>query len=401
MNKKRAALLLLACLTVPLLTGCFDSKELNQLSVALAMGIDTVDGDYMVSVQLVDPSQMSKNKVPNRSPTTVHAETCSTVFECVRKMTTKTSREIYFSHLQMLIFDEETARKGIKESLDVLFRDPEIRPDFQLAVVKNRQAKDVLEFVTATELLPALEMYKSLKVSEKLWAPTSSVNVLELLRGFELDGINPVITGMTLSGDLKKGKSIENVKQPHVPANFHYTGIGMFRADRLVGWMNEDESKAYTYIMNRVSSTAGLVNCPHSDKKFIAEVTQSKVKIKAHVVEGKPKGTLHAIVTANIGEMECDVNLSDEKVFLELQEHVSYELKDILERGVRKAQKYKADIFGFGEAFHRKYPKQWRQWKYDWEERFSELPVEIKVDYKLVKMGHIISPVEPDSKSEG
>lgn len=44
-----------------LLAGCWDRRELNQLAITLAIGIDKVEDDYQVSAQVVVPSVVSTN----------------------------------------------------------------------------------------------------------------------------------------------------------------------------------------------------------------------------------------------------------------------------------------------------------------------------------------------------
>jgi spore germination protein KC len=376
-------------------TGCWSRTELNELAVVLAIGIDTIDNQYEVTVQMVDPSQMTKTRVSDRSTVTTFSERSSTLFEAVRQVTTKASRKMYFAHMKLLIFDEKTAKKGIKESLDLLFRNYEIRPDFYLAVVRNKKAKDVMNLVTPTEVLPAMDMYKSLKVSEKFWAPTAAVNVKDILQFLERDGIEPVLTGMKLIGDIKKGKTSENVKNPISFANYKFTGIGVFRDDRLLGWLNESDSKAYTYIMNKITSTVGAVKCPSTKGKFVSQVNNSKIKIIPRIVNGKPSVRLNVFVEANIAEIHCKVDLTNEKSLIAIQKAASNDLEKFLRNGVKQVQReYAADIFGFGEAFHRKYPQQWHQWKDDWDVRFKKLPIEIKMNYNLRNLGKIMSPFD-------
>lgn len=63
MNSYRSTILLLLMCTwlMVFLTGCWNNKELSAISVVMAMGIDAVDDQYEVSLQVVDPSQMSRN----------------------------------------------------------------------------------------------------------------------------------------------------------------------------------------------------------------------------------------------------------------------------------------------------------------------------------------------------
>jgi len=385
-----------------LLSGCLGSRELNSLSIVLAMGIDKVGDEYEVSVQIIDASQMSRTRMVDRSVIEVFAERSPTIFEAVRKFTTQSSRELYFSHMRFLLFDEATAEEGIRRPIDLLVRDSGIRPDFHIAIVKGGRAKDLMELVTPTEVLPAMDLYKSLKLSEQSWAPTAAVNVKDLLMMMASEGMSLVLTGVKFEGDIERGKTSGNVKQPKIYGDYRYTGIGVFREDRLVGWMDEEESKAVTYIANKVYSTVAHVKCPMSDGDFVVEVRKVQVHRKPRLVDNQPLMRLNVDVDANIAEVECNVDVKDEKSIQSMQQVASEELEEVLRAGIRKAQKeFEADVFGFGETFHRRYPKRWHRWERDWPAKFKAMPVEISIDYHLRRHGKIINPVDNFSDEGG
>lgn len=338
MNSYRSAIFTLMMYTLMMIvvTGCWNSKELNEISVVMAMGIDTVDDQYEISLQVVDPSQMSRNRAMERTPTIVFSSRANTLFEALRKLTTESSRKMYLSHLKFVIFGEETAKKGIKEPLDFLFRDHEVRPDFHLAVVRGSSAKEAVTFVAPTEVLPAMDMYKALNVSEKTWAPTSAVNVKDILQRLTKEGIEPVLTGIRLH-NLEKGLSTDNVTKSPQHVNYSFTGIGVFQGDRLIGWMDESKSKAFTYISNRVSSTVSSISCPNQKGTFAFEVIRNKVKIVPHIKNHEPHITLVVDTEANIGEVECKADLMDETTFNDFQEAARKEQEKILKEGIRNA----------------------------------------------------------------
>ncbi|GIQ71078.1 hypothetical protein XYCOK13_39020 [Xylanibacillus composti] len=387
---------LLLCLAMLCLTGCWNRKELNELAVVLAAGIDSVDDQYEVSLQIVDPSAMSKHRIGDRSPVLVFSEKAPTIFEALRKMTTHSSRKMYIAHLRFLIVDEKTARTSIQEPMGLWFRDHEARPDFYIAVAKDVRAKDLLGLVTPTEVLPAMDLHKSLKVSERTWAPTAAVNVKELFKALKKEGISPILTGLTIRGDMQKGMRLENAKQPISPAEFQFMGIGVFRDDQLVGWLDETESKALNYIKNKVVNTVGRMKCPDSEQDFVVEVIETETKMDATIKHGQPHVKLDVFVEGNIGEVHCQGDLRDVKVIRALEQAASDELLSVLEAGIHKVQKvYGSDVFGMGEVFHRKYPKQWKEWKHDWNDRFkNDLKVEISIDYQIRKFGKVIGPLE-------
>ncbi|WP_435171707.1 Ger(x)C family spore germination protein [Paenibacillus glycanilyticus] len=382
-------------LMASLLTGCWNRRELNAISVVLAMGIDWVDEQYQLTVQVSDPSQMSINRSGERSPAIIFSERAPTIFEALRKITTKASRRMYLSHMRIVIINEKIAERGLRNPLDFLFRDHEVRPDFFMAVAKGCDAKDILAFVTPMEVLPAIDLYKSLKVSESSWAPTSAVNVVDMMQKVTKDGIEPVLTGITLIGNRNKGMKIDNVKQPKAYAEYKYTGIGVLLDDRIVGWLGESDSKGYSYVSNIVRSTVGHVRCPDGRDNFVVEIYKSHAEIIPSIKDGKPHVKVKMKSDANIGEYHCSADLGDEKVFSQMQQVAREEQRTTLEHSIRHVQrKYGADIYGFGEAFHRKYPKQWNKWKKQWPEIFkNDLQVEVVITTELHKTGKILNTI--------
>ena len=60
-----------------------------------------------------------------------------------------------------------------------------------------------------------------------------------------------------------------------------------------------------------------------------------------------------------------------------------------MEAAIQKAKKYDVDIFGFGEAIYRADPKYWNKNKNNWKEQFVDLPVHVKADVKIRRLGTV------------
>lgn len=389
MRKTASVALLVSML---LLGGCWSVKELNEISVVIGMGIDQEEDRYKVTLQVVDPSQMYGRSPMNRSPIIVVSEKADTLIEAVRKITTKAPRRMYGGHLRILIFGERVARKGLGDTLDLLLRDPEIRPDFNIAIAKNVSARDLLATMTPFESLTGEELHKSLQTSESFWAPTVAVSIVDFYRVLSSEGIEPVLTGIQLVGNIEKGKKEENVKQPAAYSEYKYQGIGVMKQDKLIGWLSESDSKAYNYITNNVKSTVGSAVCPSGTGRFAVEVQTSESKILPLVRNGKPVVKIIIYIIGNVAENACMLDLALEKNFLELQQAGKKQVLTIIKNGVHRVQsKYGVDIFGFGQAFHYKYARKWREWRGDWDLTFKRLPVEVELHYQLNQVGSIQS----------
>lgn len=390
--KRRSALIscLLLLLLGLLVSGCWNRREMNDLAIAVGMGIDKADnGEYEVFVQVVDPSEVSARKPSgNRAPVTLYSAKGNTVFQAIRRMTTITPRKVYFSHLRIFVFGEEMAREGISKPLDFLSRDQELRTDFYLVVAKGTTARDILNFYTPLDKIPANKMYKSLEVSDKTWAPTVGVRLDDLITNLTSYGKDAVLTGILIQGDREAGKKKKNVELIETQALLKYSGIAIFKGDKLVGWMNEAESKGYSNLTDNLQNTYVQIPCKSGGKAGV-EVIRSKTKVKAKVINNRPEINVSIRTEANVADVECNIDTSQQSTLNQLEQAAEQVMTLHSTKSLQRAQALSADIFGFGEAVHRAYPGYWNQHKERWDELFKELLVNIQVDLKIVRTGTI------------
>lgn len=398
MSKSKMMLLFLV-LTSLLLSGCWSKRELNELGIVVALGIDKVDDDYEVSIQVVDPSEISsKQPSSGRSPVVTYHAKGKSVFEAIRRMTTLTPRKPYFSHLQIVVIGEELAKEGINEPLDFIARDHEFRNDFDVIVSHEATAKDVLNVLTPIEKMPANKLLNSIKVSEKSFGSTLSVSTDELLNTLSGKEKSAVLSAVEIQGDTKLGIDQTNVERIKTPVILKYAGIAVFKDDKLVGLLSEEESIYYNFLNNKIESTVEVIACPKGDE-LSTEITKSSSKIKGTFKNGQPKITIKIDVTQNIGEVNCDINLTTDKTIHFIDKKTEEKIKEQTEKTLKIIQQdYKLDILGFGEALHRADPKKWDKLQKDWSTIYPEVTVNIEVHVTTQGFGTIQNSLLYNSK---
>jgi spore germination protein KC len=390
--KKKSVCLLLILTLVLLLTGCWNRRELNELAIAIGLGIDKQGDRFRVSVQVVDPGAVSSKKGASQgAPATLFTEEADTIFEAIRKITTISPRKMYFSHLRICVISESVATEGMAKSLDLLSRDHQFRSDFYLVVTKGNSAEDTLKMMTPLDPIPANNLFSSLESSEKNWSPSTTVTLDELIAALTSEGRQPVLTGLRIVGNKEMGESSSNVKMIDPPVRLQYSGLAVFRKDKLIGWLNETESRGYSFILGKVQSSVGFAACPGGGK-VVTESIRTQTSMKGSVNRKEPQIHIKVRVEANVGEVECNsLDLTKASTIYDIEKREEEKIEEIMQSTVRKAQKvYKADIFGFGEAIHRADPKTWNTLKKNWDlEHFADLPVNIKVDFKIRRLGTV------------
>ncbi|MDU0204098.1 Ger(x)C family spore germination protein [Paenibacillus sp. MAH-36] len=369
------------------LSGCWDRHELNDLAITVGVGFDKSGDEYLVTAQIVNPNEVASKKGAGYStPITTLSARGISILEAARKLTTSAPRKLFASHLRIVVIGEELAREGVAKVLDGITRDHEIRSDFYIIVARGTTASKVLQILTPIERIPANKMFKTLETSEKAWAPTVSVRIDQFITKLSEPTTESVLTGIRIEGDPNKGNSKSSLAETNPITNLQYTGLALFKQDKLIDWLSEDESKGYNYIVGNVKSTMGHLACPKGGT-ITVEIIRSKSKMKGVVKNGKPEINVHVILEENVSEVQCEIDLLDPETIHELEQTAVKSLKKVMYASINKAKENKADIFGFGEVIEDASPKLWKEMEPDWQNEFAKLQVNISADLHIRRLG--------------
>ena len=299
---------------LPILGGCWDKREVNELSIAVALGIDkNEEKGYMVSVQVLNTAEVAPSAIGGGggydTPVTTYSSSGEILFEALRKLTQQVPHKIYLAHLRMIVIGEEIAREGIYESLDFLAREPTMRNDFYIVVSKDCNAKDVLQVLTNTEKIPADMLFDSLSDSSKNWAATSKVTLMDLINDISEEGTQPTLTAVKILGNYKNGDNIENIQSIIPKTQLSFDGMAAFQKDKLIGWLDENESKGLNYIKGKVQNTIIVTNIENNLAGV--ELLSSKSDVVPQFFDnGPPLIQIKISGVANLAEVNKSLNFS-------------------------------------------------------------------------------------------
>lgn len=390
--KRKKNIILFMVLPMLLLNGCWSSNELNALAINVCIGIDKSGDEYRLTKQVINPKSIASQKGTDESPIVIYSETGKDLSEIRHRISMSCPREIYNSHLRVVLLGEDVAKEGIEDILSLFARDHEFRTDFVFIIAKGTTAESVMSILTPLETISAIEMYDSLKVSEKSWAPTKSIKIIELINSIIPEGVNPVLSGVELTESKIDSDTTDALKYSSESSRIKFTSLGAFKEDKLIGWLNEDESKGYNYILGNVKTTVGYVDYGE-DVRVSSKVLSAKSKIKPSMENGKPTINIEVDIKAEIESVigEFDISKKENKEIFE--KLANQKVKSLCEQSIKKAKELGTDIYGFGEEIHRKYPEQWKDMKDDWNKLFQKLPVNISVNVEIKQLGQIGKPL--------
>lgn len=376
-----------------LLSGCWERRELNELAFVLGMGIDKADAGYRVTMQVVIPSSLSAPNVGGTGggvPILVKSLTVPTVYEAEKQFSLMNSRTAYFGHIRVLVIGEELARAGIGEVLDVLKRSREPRNDFYAIVAKGTTAEEVLQILTPLDKLPANKLFNSLDQSYKVTSRTVAIPLNRFIEVLISRGINPVLTGVEITGNVGEGNKKNNVEESVPNTGMQFQNVAVFKGDKMIGWLNGDETIGFNYINNNVDSNSGPV-IGDDGQPIVIEALQTTTKRKVKIIDGEPHIYIHVKAVCNVEDVQSSDNLEDERVIRQLEKKSEERIIMRMKSTVKHINnKFNVDILGFGQSIYHASPGTWERLQRTQKETYLQsLPVHFTASVTINRIGVI------------
>ncbi|MFD0590608.1 Ger(x)C family spore germination protein [Paenibacillus sp. GCM10027627] len=380
-------LLLAVCAVSMLLplAGCWDIRYLDKLAVVLAIGVDDDPSGkyrYRLTVQIVLPQNAtSTQKGREGSPVMTISDTGDTMFEAIRKMSSKTSRRLFFSHTQLLVISEKTAREGIYPLMDLIDRNADIRTDIAVMIARDMEAQELLEIRTQMESVPASQMKEMVSTNEVAQGQAYSVLVRDIARMADSGLKQVALPAVVAEGPIKAGNKNENVTNIKPEVIPEVRNMAVFKDGKLVHYLNARQSRGLAWLQEKLTSTVVKLGCPGSDGFLMAEVisstTETKVKRSASDSE-TPVIESQIRIEAAIHEMTCDFKLNGESALHEIEKLLNKTVEDEMRSTVQILQKLKIDTVGWAEAVYRDQPGLWERISPRWSVMFPETEAKLE-----------------------
>lgn len=366
-------------------------KEIQQIYLVVALGADlNSDGKYEITMQVLNPASLATQTNEGGSSggggneILIYSGIGDTFFEALYEASKTMGKEHHFGHLKYIVLGEALALSDQKIIMDSMLRLEEIRLNIYILVTKGR-AKDIVSARTNEGIIPA-------NVVENLLERQFTVGYRP--RTYLLDTIN-ALGSKTTSPALSV---IELVKPNDKLGSetFKVAGTAVLKKGRLIGYLNDKETRGLNFIKGKVEVGNITASCP-SLGKISLEIKSCSSKIKPKLNEGSVsleikikttlilKGISTTIDPVKQNEIMGEIEMASSKAILEEVNLALFAARDILS----------ADVFGFGEKVHAAYPKEWSAVEKDWDSIYQDMNIDVVVESKVRSTDSILKSVEP------
>lgn len=387
MNK---ILLLIIPLSI-LLTGCYDYKEINSIAIASATEISKVNGEYVTTIQAINPQAPDKTTV-TQAPFIIYSEKGKTLQEAYRKISLKSSRFLYSSHLQLLIINEELAKEDITEIIDFYIRNPAIRTEFYVVIGKN---KNILKVITPIDEISSSSIKESIETNTKYLGSINKVTFNEFVNMTKNPNLEIVLPAIELveKEQESEGDKIENTENTSPKNYYKLTGLAYFKNNKLKGYLSSEEAKNYNIITNNIKNTIITYEC-QKDKYLTAEIisSKSKTKISNNII------SISVNLTGNINESLCHYQLKKEETINKIEKDLSTQLKKELTNNINKMKKENIDAYGFLDNIYKHDYNTYKKIKNSWyKDIYKNYKINVTVNLDLVEKGNAMEEINEKS----
>ena len=385
-------------ITIFMLTGCYNYRELNDLAITTAFGIDKDENGYKMTFQVVNTKKSSSQDNDSGNPKIiVYEQTGKTTQEAARKIILESPKRVYANHVVLLVIDENVAKEGIENVLDLLFRDAESRKQYMVLISKGTTAKEILQTLTPLEAVNAQDILKSIIADSKYYGISEDITLESLMESLINSKKEIIIPSIKLIGNKEISSSKENIESSNTSAKVILGEMAIFKNNKLVGYATEKESIALSYIRGKLKDTIVTMECPNNkDKYFSVELIGVKTKKKAS--KNKLEVTLDITGNGSIAEIYCDYNLEKIKTIDTLEKNIEKHLTNEIKNSIKSLNnRYQSDIYDFKELFYKTNPKFYNIIKKDYYDKyFNNIKIKINTDIKLIEKGTITKVIKDE-----
>lgn len=392
--KKVPKVLLLIYLTLSL-AGCWDKVEIEDRAYINVIGYDEYneefyeeakkredgkirvpelgeDNRFVITYSFPNLRAIGKNATSDEARFVV-SSVGSSPYQVTTLFTTRVNKVVFFKHTRVLIIGEDVAKNSeyMKEIIDNILRHEQLSRKVYLLIAEGT-AKDIIAvediFEPNTGFLLS-ELFTTGQRSARYFPQTFHEFAIDLRNN----------EGSALLPRVSAGK--EEVKT---------AGSAIIKGYKLVGWLGELETRAVSFVNDKVKGEAIDVEMDEVPIPFV--ITNSRTKKSSKVSEEQATIDVNIELEGYLQQYKTgdDTRLLDEKALKLIEKMVNEKLKEQIEGTIKKLQKeFKVDVIAMGEYLSKFEPDYWETVKDDWNNKFSDLQINVSLDAKVRRIGMV------------
>lgn len=363
--KKWISLLMAAGFAL-LLCGCMNAAQLKDRTIIKMVGVDLVDGEFVLSMLQFSPQLQSGQEAA--AATLVVQTRGRSVSEAVDGLSQYSGNEVFLGNASFLVVGRSAAQQGLEPVLGYFNANHEVNPELYVAMAENT-AEEVIRTQSeqdnsATQLKTLIEQGQQ----NGLLGRPALKDVINRLQSDKAEPYLPLIT----TEELTDGKKVLKI-----------AGMAIFKEGKFLDNLSIEQTRGVLWATDELKRAVMTVNYGEEKEALASvELTDSESQVKVSMEDGKPVLLLEIRTEGSVLEAPFPNGggVGMEQLG-EIQIEVSSQIKDTVRQTVDKVFfEKKSDIFRYSEFIKKYEPDYWKANQENFEQVIDDCRIEIYVD---------------------
>ena len=386
---KRFLIILLCCST---LMSCSHLTRLNQRAIIQAIAIDYVPASNEFNLALLAFTPEGGGGPTSIDPSQANAKIIytsgKTQSEALKNATELQGKQLFLGDNRLVIIGHDAAKTKLREILSFFNNNPHTRTDVAFVTTVNL-AQDIIQLPLSQGLTP-VDVFTNLLENTKIHGKGISSKLLDVSQAEiseTLSSALPVIE-INQTPTLSTVTTANQDEQIEPLSKLKLNGSAVFKEGKLVGFLNESDSRGLSFIRNQLTQTVySDTTDVITNGTFLLYKSQTKLSL-SHTdpltisIKIKPKASI-----LEIDKVDGVEHLSDEDLqtlTAKIEKQIYYDCFAVIHKALHV---YGTDLFHFGDTIWKQDPALYKTLKPNYDTILKTLKFEIDVDINLNRQG--------------
>lgn len=320
--------ILIIILTLLLCTGCFDYKEINDLAIINAIGVDYENDEYVITLEILN-DQIDKDSSKITSYTKVgHGKNLTSAIE---NAADKLSKQLIFNHIKLMILSKSIIEEKFENIIDLFLRNTYFRENFYVISATKNKPETLLNHTTNEAPIASTAITDTLESIRY----SSNTNVLkkfdEMVEEVITYGIDTCFSNITLKDN-----------------EFIVDGMSIFNNYSYKSNLSNEYVKIYNLLIDNFDRPTYTIN--YDNLSFTTAINNGKINTEIK------SGTIN--VTGNLMGRIIDndpkYNIRDPKNLERIDNDFTNLLNKKIPEFIKVLQDNNSDILGITRNYYKK-----------------------------------------------
>ena len=337
-------------------TGCYDYKEINDLAIVSAIGIDYENDKYVITLEILN-DQIDKDSAKITSYTKTGSG--ETLTKAIENAADKLSKQPLFNHIKLMVISDTIVKNKFENIIDLFLRNTYFRENFY--VISAMETKPDILLNNTTDESPVASTAIATLLENVSYS--SNTNVLkkfdEVVEEVTTFGIDTCFSNITLNEDefIINGMVIFNDYDYKNTLDNEY--VKLYNLLR-----NEFDRPTYTKKYDDLSFTVAINN-----GKLDASIEKGTINVKGNIM-------------ARILDNDPDFDIRNNDNLKRLDDDFTDLLNNKLEEFIKILQENNTDLLGITKKYYQKTRNEEKEY-------WQKLNIKSNINFYINKKGLI------------